>query len=403
MDAHLSPDDLAFRNEVRTFLRENLPDHIRRQTELTPSYVSKEDTRTWHKILHAKGWIAPNWATEYGGTGWTPIQKHIFDEEYQAAGAPRLSPFGLMMVGPVIYTFGTEKQKRDHLGPILSGDRFWCQGYSEPGAGSDLASLRTRADIDDSGDHYLVNGSKIWTSHAHHADWIFALVRTDQKAKKKQEGISFLLIDLNTPGIERRPIISMDGGHYLNEVFFTDVKVPISNRIGEENMGWTYAKFLLGNERTGIAGVGKSRKKIENIIAAAEQESNGGGGCLWDDPSFRNRLAIISAKLDALETTNLRMLAREAAGQQVGPEASLLKINGTEIEQNLNELFMEALGNYAQPYEMDSLRIDVNSGIVGPDHGRGVMTEHLLRRASSIYGGTNEVQRDIIAKRVLGL
>lgn len=401
MDATLSPEDLAFRNEVRTFLRENLPDHIRRQTELTPSYVSKEDTQTWHKILHKKGWAAPNWPEELGGTGWSPIQKHIFDEEYQAAGAPRLSPFGLMMVGPVIYTFGSEEQKQEHLGPILSGDRLWCQGYSEPGAGSDLASLRTRADRD--GDHYVVNGSKIWTSHAHHADWIFALVRTDQKAKKRQEGISFLLIDLNTPGIERRPIVSIDGGHYLNEVFFTDVKVPVSNRVGEENKGWTYAKFLLGNERTGIAGVGKSRKKIERIMEAAEQESDGSGGRLADQASFHARLAAISAKLDALETTNLRMLAREAAGEQVGPEASLLKINGTEIEQALNELFMEALGNYAQPYEPDSLRIDVNTDIVGPDYGRGVMMEHLLRRAASIYGGTNEVQRDIIAKHVLGL
>jgi alkylation response protein AidB-like acyl-CoA dehydrogenase len=403
MDSQLSAEDLAFRDEVRTFLHENMPEHIRRQTELTPSYVSKEGTRTWHKILHAKGWIAPNWLPEYGGTGWTPMQKHIFDEEYQAAGAPRLSPFGLMMVGPVIYTFGTDKQKQDHLGPILSGDRFWCQGYSEPGAGSDLASLRTRADLDDSGEHYVVNGSKIWTSHAHHADWIFALVRTDQKAKKRQEGISFLLIDLNTPGIERRPIISMDGGHYLNEVFFTDVKVPVSNRIGEENKGWTYAKFLLGNERTGIAGVGKSRKKIERILEAAEREADGFGSNLAERPEFRARLATISAKLDALEVSNLRMLAAEAAARQVGPEASLLKINGTEIEQDLNELFMEALGNYAQPYQPEALRIDVNSGIVGPDHGRGVMTEHLLRRASTIYGGTNEVQRDIIAKRVLGL
>jgi alkylation response protein AidB-like acyl-CoA dehydrogenase len=401
MDARLSPGDLAFRDEVRDFLRTNLPAHIRRQTELTPSYVSKEDTQAWHKILYEKGWIAPNWPVEYGGTGWTAVQKHIFDEEYQAAGAPRLSPFGLTMVGPVIYTFWTEEQKRQHLPAILSGDVFWCQGYSEPGAGSDLASLRTRADSD--GDDYVVNGSKIWTSHAHHADWIFALVRTDQQAKKRQEGISFLLIDLNTTGVERRPIVSIDGGHYLNEVFFTDARVPVANRVGEENKGWTYAKFLLGNERTGIAGVGKSRKKIERILDAAENESDGAGGRLADEPEFLSRLATISAKLDALEISNLRMLAAEAAGKQVGPEASLLKINGTEIEQALNELYMEALGNYAHPYQSESLRIDVNSGIVGPDHGRGVMTEHLLRRAASIYGGTNEVQRDIIAKRVLGL
>lgn len=401
MNNLFSEQDLAFRDEVRTFLRSNLPAHIRRQTELTPSYVSKEDTQAWHKILYQKGWIASNWPVEYGGTGWTAVQRHIFDEEYQAAGAPRLSPFGLMMVGPVIYTFGTEEQKRQHLPAILSGDVFWCQGYSEPGAGSDLASLRTRADRD--GDHYVVNGSKIWTSHAHHADWIFALVRTDQQAKKRQEGISFLLIDLNTPGVERRPIVSIDGGHYLNEVFFTDARVPLANRVGEENKGWTYAKFLLGNERTGIAGVGKSRKKIERILEAAENESDGTGGRLADRPEFLSRVAALSAKLDALEVSNLRMLAAEASGRQVGPEASLLKINGTEIEQALNELYMEALGNYAHPYQPESLRIDVNSGIAGPDHGRGVMTEHLLRRAASIYGGTNEVQRDIIAKRVLGL
>ncbi|HKK29024.1 MAG TPA: acyl-CoA dehydrogenase family protein, partial [Alphaproteobacteria bacterium] len=303
--------------------------------------------------------------------------------------------------GPVIYTFGTEEQKQKHLPPILSGDVFWCQGYSEPGAGSDLASLKTRAIRE--GDHYVVNGQKIWTSHAHHADWIFALVRTDPNAPKKQEGISFLLIDLSAPGVEIRPIISMDGGHYLNEVFFTDVKVPVENRIGEENKGWTYAKFLLGNERTGIAGVGKSRRKIERIMVAAQEESNGEGGRLWDQPDFRTRLADISARLDALETSNLRMLARETGGGTVGPEASLLKINGTEIEQALNELLVEALGYYAHPYEREALRIDANVDVAVPDHGRGAMNEHLLRRAASIYGGTNEIQRDIIAKRVLGL
>jgi alkylation response protein AidB-like acyl-CoA dehydrogenase len=400
MDAALSPEDLAFRDEVRDFLRTAMPEHIRRQAQLAASYVSKEMTREWHKILYNKGWIAPNWPKEFGGTGWTAVQKHIFDEEVQRAGAPRLSPFGLLMVGPVLYTFGTEAQKAQHLEAILSGDIFWCQGYSEPGSGSDLASLKTRAVRD--GDHYVVNGQKIWTSHAHHADWIFALVRTSTEGKK-QEGISFLLIDLNTPGIERRAIISMDGGHYLNEVFFTDVRVPASNLIGEENKGWTYAKFLLGNERTGVAQVGKSAKKLEAIIEAAKQESDGQGGTLWDNPDFRARIATINAKLAALSMSNLRILAQEAGGGTVGPEASLLKINGSEIEQSLNEIFMEALGNYAQPYDREWLRTDTNVDVVGPDHGRGVMTEHLLRRAATIYGGTNEVQRDIIAKRVLGL
>ena len=400
MDATFTPEDLAFRDEARAFFRDKLPPHIHRQTQLSPSYLSGEDSRAWHRIVYDQGWIAPNWPKELGGTGWTPTQKHIFEEAYQAAEAPRLSPFGLVMVGPVIYTFGTEAQKQEHLPKILSGERFWCQGYSEPGSGSDLASLKTRAIQD--GDDYVVNGQKIWTSHAHHADWIFALVRTSTEGKK-QEGISFLLIDLATPGIEIRPIVSIDKGHYLNEVFFTDVRVPISNRVGEENKGWTYAKYLLGNERTGVAGVGKSKSKIDRIVAAAKTETGNGGKTLWDDPGFRGRVAAASSKLSALETFNLRMLSKEASGGSVGPEASLLKINGSEIEQTLNELMVEALGNFAAPYDPESLRLDANQETVEPEFGRGAMTEHLLRRAATIYGGTNEIQRDIIAKRVLGL
>ena len=400
MDAQFTAEDIAFRDEVRAFFRDSLPERIRHQTEVTPSYVSKEDTREWHQILYKQGWVAPNWPEELGGTGWTPTQKHIFEEEYQAANAPRLSPFGLIMVGPVIFSFGTEEQKQEHLPKILSGERFWCQGYSEPSSGSDLASLRTRAVRD--GDEYVVNGQKIWTSHAHHADWIFALVRTDPDVKK-QEGISFLLIDLKTPGIEIRPIISNDGCHYLNEVFFTDVRVPVSNRIGEENKGWTYAKFLLGNERTSVAGVGKSKMKVDKIIAAAKEERGNDGKALWDDPAFRNRVNEVATKLSALEAINLRMLAAETAGKAVGPEASMLKINGSEIEQALNVLLSEALGYYTQPYELDSLRIDANVDLIGPEFGRGVMTEGLLRQAATIYGGTNEVQRDIIAKHVLRL
>jgi len=401
MDATFDPADEAFREEVRAFFRAKLPEHIKRQAQLAPSYVAAADTRAWHRIVYEQGWIAPRWPKEYGGAGWTPIQKHIYEEEYQRAYAPRLSSFGIGLVGPVIFTYGSPEQKAQHLEPILSGDIVWCQGYSEPGAGSDLASLKTRAVRD--GDHYIVNGQKIWTSHGHHADWIFALVRTDtDPSKKRQEGISFLLIDMKTPGLEVRPIISIDKGHYLNEVFFTDVRVPVANRIGEENMGWTYAKFLLGNERTGIAGVGKSRRKIEKIAAVAMAERGNDGETLWDDPAFRGKLTELATKLTALEHTNLRMLGREAKGRKIGSEASMLKIAGTEIEQGLNELLVFALGNYAGPYERDSLRIDANE-FVGPDHGRGAMTEHLLRRASSIYGGTNEIQRDIIAKRVLGL
>jgi alkylation response protein AidB-like acyl-CoA dehydrogenase len=400
MDAQFTTEELAFRDEVRSFFKAELPERIRIQTAVAASYVSKEYTREWHQILANKGWVAPNWPVEHGGTGWNATQKHIFEEEYQAAQAPRLSPFGLVMVGPVIMAFGTDEQKAEHLPKILSGERFWCQGYSEPGSGSDLASLKTRAVHE--GDEYVVNGQKIWTSHAHHADWIFALVRTSAEGKK-QEGISFLLIDLKTPGIEVRPIISIDGGHYLNEVFFTDVRVPVSNRIGEENKGWTYAKFLLGNERSGVAGVGKSKEKFLRIVSAAKEARGNDGGSLWDDSNFRGRLLEINAKLLAHENTNLRMLAREVAGGTVGPEASQLKINGSEIEQALNELLVDATGIHAAPYDRDTLRVDSNSELVGPEFGRGAMTEHLLRRAASIYGGTNEIQRDIIAKHVLGL
>jgi alkylation response protein AidB-like acyl-CoA dehydrogenase len=399
MDLQFTGEDQAFRAEVRDFLDGNLPRRIRDQVIRAPSYLAKEDTRTWHKILHAKGWVAPNWPKQHGGTGWTATQKHIWDEEYQSAHAPRLSPFGLTMVGPVIYSFGNEAQKARYLPRILSGDEFWCQGYSEPGAGSDLASLKTRAERQ--GEDYVVNGQKIWTSHAHHADMMFCLVRTDPAAKP-QEGISFLLIDMRSPGLQVRPIISIDGGHYLNEVFFTDVRVPVENRIGEENKGWTYAKFLLGHERTGIAGVAKSRTKLQRLKAMAKAERNHGAP-LWDDAAFRQRVAEVETRLMALDSTQFRMLSREAAGHGPGAEASMLKVGGTEIEQALNELMVEALGYYGLPYDLAELRADANVDPIGPDYGVGVMAEHLLRRAASIYGGSNEIQRNILAKQVLKL
>jgi alkylation response protein AidB-like acyl-CoA dehydrogenase len=393
MELEFTPAERAFRDEVRAFFKAKLPARIRDQAMRAPSYVPKDDTRFWHRALYDQGWIAPNWPKAFGGTGWTITQKHIYAEEYQAAHAPRLSSFGLTMVGPVIYTYGSEAQKAQHLPGILTGDVFWCQGYSEPGSGSDLASLRTRAVRE--GDEYVVNGQKIWTSHAHHADWIFALVRTDGAAKP-QAGITFLLIDMKTPGLTVRPIVSIDGNHYLNEVFFVDVRVPVANRIGEENKGWTYAKFLLGHERTGIAGVAKSKAKAERLGAILARDG--------DDPEARRRLAEIEVKLAAIEFTQLRTLSREQRGQGVGPEASLLKIGGTEVEQALNEMLVEALGYQAWPLEnAASLRVDSNQDSVVPPHGRGLMTEHLLRRAASIYGGTNEIQRNIIAKRVLDL
>ncbi len=399
MDMMYSEADLAFQDEVRRFFKENLPKTVREIVRKTPSYVSKGDMVAWHKALYEKGWIAPAWPVEYGGTGWTSTQKHIFSEEYGAYDAPRLSAFGITMVGPVIYTFGNQAQKDQYLPKILNGEELWCQGYSEPGAGSDLASLQTRAVLD--GDEYVVNGQKIWTSQAHKADRIFCLVRTDPDVKK-QEGISFLLIDMKTKGLTVKPIISIDGGHYLNEVFFDDVRVPVANRIGEENKGWTYAKFLLGHERTGIAGVSKSKQKVKKLkeIAAIERSE---GGAMIDDYAFKSRISKVEVSLSALEITNLRMMASLAGGGNPGPESSTLKISGTQIEQELNELLIEAMGYYALPYGASQVRPDANEPPVGAEHGVGLMSERLLRRAASIYGGSNEIQRNVIAKGVLGL
>ena len=401
MQLEFTAGERAFAEEVEVFFRANMEPRISEQVRRNPSYVSKEDMRSWQKALYEQGWIAPNWPKEHGGTGWTPTQKFIFEEAYQRHYAPRLSPFGLMMVGPVIYTFGSEAQKAEHLPAILKSDAFWCQGYSEPGSGSDLASLRTRAVRD--GDEYVVNGSKIWTSSAHHADWIFALVRTDPEAAKQQQGISFLLIDMTTPGIEVSPIVAMDGGHYLNQVFFTDVRVPASNRIGEENKGWTYAKFLLGNERTGIAGVSKSRMKVERLKDIAAVETGTDGGKLGEDAAFRARLGEIEARLGALEIVNLRTLAAEEKGKAAGPEASILKICGTEIEQALNEMLIESVGVDAIPYSLEWTRLDTNEDPPIAGRAVGLMSEHLLKRAATIYGGSNEIQRNIVAKHVLGL
>jgi alkylation response protein AidB-like acyl-CoA dehydrogenase len=399
MDLTYDDADLAFRAEVRGFLRENLPQRLRDWVQLAPSYVPKSEIVAWHKKLHEKGWVAPGWPEEHGGTGWSPVQRFLFEEEYQAADCPRISPFGVTMVGPVIYTFGSAEQKQRFLPKILSGDEFWCQGYSEPGAGSDLASLQTKAVRD--GEDYIVNGHKIWTSHAHHADWMFCLVRTDSEAKP-QAGISFLLIDMTRPGITLKPIISNDGGHYLNEVFLDDVRVPQANRIGEENKGWTYAKFLLGHERTGIAGVSKSKHKLARLKQIADVERSAGLS-LISDPEFSARFSDVEVRLTALEYTNLRMMAALKAGQGPGPGSSTLKISGTQIEQDLNELMIEALNYYAAPYPDPEPKLDSNEPAIGPAYGSGLMREHLLRRAASIYGGSNEIQRNIIAKAVLEL
>jgi len=396
MDIAFSPAEEAFRQEVRDFLAENLSDHLRREAR-HGYHMEKQDLRTWHKILHRRGWSAPNWPKEHGGTGWTVVEQYIFEEETAAAGAPMLLPFGLYMVGPVLQAFGTPEQKARYLPKIVSGDEFWCQGYSEPGSGSDLASLKTRAVRD--GGQYVVNGQKIWTTQAHMADMMFCLVRTSGDGKP-QEGISFLLIDMRSPGITVKPIVSIDEAHSLNEVFFDDVRVPAENLVGEEGKGWTYAKFLLGHERTAIAEVGASKQRIRRLKEIARAELSEGQPLL-EDPGFRRRIAEAEVEVMALEVTNLRVLSAVAKGSSPGPEASMLKIRGSEVRQKISDLTCQALGYYVNPYA--DLMEGSNAPHPGPDYADATAAELLIGRAASIYGGSNEVQRNVIAKMVLGL
>jgi len=396
MDMSFSPEELAFRDEVRSFIANNYPKHL--QHPRARGEMSREDILSWHRILYKKGWVAASWPVEYGGTGWSITQRYIWNEENARAETEPLLPFGLMMVGPVIYNYGTDEQKKRFLPGILSADDWWCQGYSEPGAGSDLASLKTRAVLD--GDHYVVNGHKIWTTLAQFADWMFCLVRTDASAKA-QEGISFLLIDMKTPGITVRPIITMDGAHEVNEVFLEDVRVPVENRIGEENKGWTYAKFLLGNERSGIAGVARSKKAVERLKAIATAELMDGQPLLKTD-EFSRKIAELEIDLLGLEVTELRTLAAESKGQGPGPEASILKIKGTEIQQRITELVVEAVGHYSF-VEAPTRDMVGNEFVPGPEYSEGAVQSYANVRKTSIYGGSNEIQHNIIAKMVLGL
>jgi alkylation response protein AidB-like acyl-CoA dehydrogenase len=388
MDTHFSAEDMAFREEVRQFFQNELSDDLR--ARLADKKNSKSAQIEWQKTLHQRGWIAPNWPLEHGGTGWTATQKFIYEAERAAADAPNIIPFGVNMVGPVIYTFGNEAQKAKFLPRILSSDDWWCQGYSEPGAGSDLAALKTRAELE--GDEYVVNGAKIWTSGAHLADWIFCLVRTDNSGKK-QEGISFLLIDMTTPGITINPIIGLDGGHSLNEVEFADVRVPAENLIGEQDKGWTYAKALLQHERTAIAEVSRSMGGLRRTIEFARAE-----GRLIDDPAFQRRVSDVEIELMALEYTELRVLAALSAGTAPGPESSLLKIKGTELQQRVQELAMEVSGYY------QGVLPDADGAIAsGHEFGNAARISYMYGRASTVYGGSNEVQKNIISKAVLGL
>ena len=389
----------SFRTEVRDFLSNNLTPEMRQAAALgfgIPKAIGQE----WHKALFDQNWIAPSWPKEYGGTGWNLMQQHIFNEENALAGAPMIMPFSIGMVGPVIYTFGTDEQKKQHLPGIMDGSLWWCQGYSEPGSGSDLASLKTSAVQD--GDNYIVNGQKIWTTNAHKADWIFALVRTDKECKP-QQGISFLLIDMNSPGIEVKPIVSIDGLHHLNEVYFTDVQVPVGNRIGEENRGWTYAKFLLGHERAGIAGVARSRRAVEALREISLQESDNTGQTLAQDNDFVRQINLGEIKLEALAGIESKILNAMLNGKTVGAEASALKILGSELQQILEELRVKAVAYYAMPFDVRQIRGENNSACIGPEYSVTAVSDHNFGRASTIYGGSNEIQRNVIAKGVLNL
>jgi pimeloyl-CoA dehydrogenase large subunit len=399
MDLRFTPEENAFREEVREFFRAALPERIRDKLVMG-HHASKDELVEWTRILNAKGWAVPHWPVEWGGTGWDPVRQYIFQDEMQQAPAPSPLPFGVSMVGPVIIAFGSEAQKRRFLPRIANLDDWWCQGFSEPGSGSDLASLKTTAKRD--GDAYVVNGQKTWTTLGQYADWIFVLARTDM-AVKKQEGISFLLIDMKSPGITVRPIRTIDGGEEVNEVFLDDVRVPAENLVGQENKGWDYAKFLLGNERVGIARVGVSKERLRRIKELARLERIGEVP-LIETTRFREKLAAVEIELKALEMTQLRVVAAERHREKGKPDpaSSILKIKGSEIQQATTELLMEVVGPYALPYQ-DEPEHGQNEPPIGPDWAGSVAPTYFNWRKISIYGGSNEIQRNIIAKAILGL
>lgn len=392
MHTRLSEEDLAFQAEVRDFLSEAWTKEL--AATCANKDTMKEGSVEWQRRLYKKGWMAPHWPVEYGGTDWTVTQSFIYNQERALAGAPDTIPFGVTMVASVIIDYGNEEQKAKFLPRILSSDDWWCQGYSEPGAGSDLAALKCRADLE--GDEYVINGSKIWTTYAQYADWIFCLVRTDNSGRK-QEGITFLLIDMKTPGITVRPIDTIDNFHHLNEVHFDNVRVPVENRIGEEGKGWTYAKSLLVHERLSIAEVADSKRALRQLREEARAEVNGGQSLLAD-PLFAKRLTDIEIDLMALEFTELRALASIAEGKEPGPESSLLKLQGTEIQQAIQELRMDVAAYYS-----GTLQGDLSAAQLGHDYADSAQKNYFRGRASSIYGGSNEVQKNITAKYVLGL
>ncbi|MEA3127184.1 MAG: hypothetical protein QOD67_4203 [Caballeronia sp.] len=398
MDLNYSPADDAFRADIRAWLDANLPLALRTKV-LEHKRLNRDDYASWHKLLGTRGWSVVAWPKEYGGPGWNATQRHIWDEECARIGAPGVLPFGVSMVAPVLMKYGSDAQKAHYLPRILDGTDWWCQGYSEPGSGSDLASLRTRAERQ--GDHYVVNGQKTWTTLGQFADMMFCLVRTDTGAKK-QEGISFLLIDMKTPGITVRPIITLDEDHEVNEVFLEDVKVPVENLVGEENRGWTYAKYLLGHERTGIARVGQSKRELVFLKRLAANQKKGGISLL-SDPVFSSKIAALEIEMMALEVTVQRVVASEATGRGPGPEASMLKIKGTEVQQALTELMVEAIGPQAAAFDPAYLEGEREHSLAGDDDAAPLAAYYFNFRKTSIYGGSNEIQKNIIAQMILGL
>ena len=407
MDLDFAPEDLAFRDEVRAFIAEAFDDDMRAKlAQSKNNHLDKEAQIRWLKRLSAKGWLAPDWPVEYGGTGWSLGKKYVFDMEMALAGAPATSNMGLRMCAPVVMAFGTPEQKQQHLPKILSADVWWCQCYSEPGSGSDLASLALKAERD--GDYYVLNGSKTWTTLAQWADWMFCLVRTSNE-EIRQKGISFLLIDMKTPGITIRPIPTLDGPpegeQEINETFFDNVRVPVSNRIGKEGEGWTYAKYLLQFER-GNAYAPGLQNQLRKVRKIAELERSDGGGSMMADPDFRRRLAEVEIKIEALNATELRVFSGRANGEAMGAVSSMLKLEGSQMQQAVTELALEAVGVYKQPFVQDTwemLRPGGNTFRAGPDYAATVAPHYFNYRKTSIYAGSNEIQHNIMAKMVLGL
>ncbi|HEY1399894.1 acyl-CoA dehydrogenase family protein [Roseateles sp.] len=392
MDLNFTPEEQAFRADIRRWVAEHLPKDISHKVH-NALRLNKDDLQRWARLLGKQGWHGWAWPKQFGGPGWNAVQRHLFEEECALAGAPRVVPFGPVMVAPVIMAFGSREQQERHLPGIMSGDVWWSQGYSEPGSGSDLASVKTRAER--RGDTYVVNGQKTWTTLGQYGDWIFCLVRTDASVKP-QAGISFLLIDMKSPGVTVRPITMLDGEHEVNEVFFDDVVVPAENLVGEENKGWTYAKYLLAHERTNIADVNRGKRELERLKRIAKAEG------VYDDARFRDQIALLEVDIVALEMMVLRVLSAESSGKQSLDVAGLLKIRGSEIQQRYTELMMLAAGPYATPFIQEAMEAGWQGDQVGAAHCAPLASHYFNYRKTTIYGGSNEVQRNIVAQTVLG-